>query len=59
MSGNLAINNVEADIAKTTGKEVMYDLYGRQVPADTAKSGIYIVKNAQRPQKYYNNKCID
>lgn len=59
MSGNSAINNVEADIAKTTGKEVMYDLYGRQVPADTAKSGIYIVKNAQRPPKYYNNKCID
>lgn len=51
MSGNSAINNVEADMAETTGKEVLYDLYGRQAPTDTAKSGIYIVKRGHKATK--------
>lgn len=51
MSGNSAINNVNADVSETTSKEVMYDLYGRQVPTDTAKNGIYIVKRGQKTTK--------
>lgn len=51
MSGNSAINNIKADTAELTGKEVMYDLYGRQVAPDTAKNGIYIVKRGQRATK--------
>lgn len=38
-------------MAEITGKKVMYDLSGRQVPADTAKNGIYIVKRDQKATK--------
>lgn len=51
MSGSSAINNVEANMTETAGSEMMYDLYGRQVPIDTAKNGIYIVKNGQKTAK--------
>lgn len=51
MSGNSAINNVETDMAETTVKEEIYDLYGRQVPADTTKNGVYIVKRGQKTIK--------
>ena len=51
MSGKSAINNVNADMAETTGEEVIYDLYGRQVPADTAKTGIYIVRRGSNATK--------
>lgn len=51
MSEDSAINEIEPDIAEMTGKEVMYDLYGRQMPADTAKNGIFIVKRGQKTTK--------
>ncbi len=51
MSGNSATKDIEADLTEKTGKEELYDLYGRQVPADTAKNGIYIVKRGQKASK--------
>ena len=51
MSGNSAINNVETDMAETTVKEEIYDLYGRLVPADITKKGVYIVKRGQKTIK--------
>lgn len=51
MSGSTSIKNLETSIAGGTDKEVMYDLYGRQVPADTAISGAYIVKRNQKVTK--------
>lgn len=51
MSGNSATNDIEADIRGTTGTEEVYDLYGRQIPADTAKKGVYIVKRGRNTAK--------
>ncbi len=51
MSENSAINDIEADMADTNDKETLYDLYGRQVPTDSANNGIYIVKRGQKAIK--------
>lgn len=51
MSGSTAINAVAADMAGTSGEEEMYDLYGRQVAADTVKNGVYIIKKGQKVSK--------
>lgn len=51
MSANSAIKKVGADGAEMTGKEAVYDLSGREVPADTAKKGVYIVKRGPKAVK--------
>ncbi len=48
MSDNSAISQISADIKDT---ETMYDLQGNIVNTDTAKSGIYIVRNSTETKK--------
>ena len=45
------VHDIADMLTSMTGKEKRYDLYGRQIPADTAKNGVYIVKRGQKATK--------
>lgn len=51
MSGNSSVNLIEADMPEFSGRKVMYDLSGHQMPADTTKNGVYIVREGGKSTK--------
>ncbi len=54
MSGNSAIDDVSVDVGNDAIQAV-YDINGRQVTPDTAKSGIYVVKRTTGSSKILVN----
>lgn len=54
MSGNSAIDDVSVDVGNDAIQAV-YDINGRQVTPDTAKSGIYVVKRTTGSSKILLN----
>lgn len=51
MSGNSEIKSIGEDVSESTGEKVMFDMYGRQVPPDSADNGVYIVMQGHKASK--------
>lgn len=45
---NTAVDRLGEDLSGEAGAEVVYDLSGRQVPADSADHGVYIVRRGEK-----------